>query len=75
LRLVVTSHFFQNIGEHQILARLVRLTRDGAALRVYGSIEVILTEIEKGNEIESLNRAQIEPTGMAERFLRFRIPS
>src|SRR2546421_11466877 len=61
LGFVVAPQLFQNVGEHKILARLIRLARNGAPLRGDGSIKVILTEIKERDEIERLNGAKIEP--------------
>src|SRR3954463_4030861 len=65
LGFVVPAHLFQNVREDKILARLIGLARDGATLGGHGNVEVILTEIEKRDEIKRLDRSKIKAARMA----------
>jgi hypothetical protein len=37
-RLLVAAHFLENVGKQDILARLIRLSRDGSSLDLRGFI-------------------------------------
>ena len=68
-RLFTASHLLQNVREQNVLARFVRLPRDGAPLGVESFSEPVLAQSHRGDEVECVRLMDIEPAGVTQRRL------
>ena len=59
--------FREDVGKDEILARFIRLPRDGPALNQLGFLKPVLPHIDERDEIQRLRIMNVEPAGMAER--------
>ena len=60
-RFRAATHFFENVGEQNILPRLVRLPRDSAALCSKCFVESILAQPHQDDEPQCLGVVHIQP--------------
>ena len=47
VRFVAAPHLFEDVGKNHVLARLIRLARNGAALDCVGFLKAIVVDSEK----------------------------
>ena len=59
-------HFFQNIGEKDVLAGRIGLAGDSAFLSAAGVVEAMLPQPNARDQVERLHFMEVEPTGVAQ---------
>src|ERR1700680_5149468 len=60
-RFRAATHFFENVGEQNILPRLVRLPRDSAALCSKSFVKPILAQSHQDDEPQCFSLVHIQP--------------
>ena len=70
MRFSAATHFFENVGEQNILPRLVRLPRDSAALCSKCFVEPILAQPHQDDEPQCFSVVHIQPARAPQRRVR-----
>ena len=71
-RFVCASHLFEDVGEQEILPRLIGLAGNGTALGFVSRLESILPHVHGRDEVERFGIVEIKPTGMSQSSLGLR---
>src|ERR1700720_590491 len=78
-RFIAAAHFLQDVGEQNILARLIRLTANRPALSTERFLQMILPQFDQRKQMQRFGIMHIEPAGMRQRSVgsgdiaRFRV--